>query len=97
MVYEAVELAIEYISPQLYLCLLPTVHVSKLNGEKLPKQDYQYQINQRISTMYNKEYNEKLKYWEGLFRKTALYVLNIRIWQLYFTLLQLVAEDLTEE
>ena len=71
LVYEAVELAIEYISPQLYLCLLPTVHVSKLNGEKLPKQDYQYQINQRISTMYNKEYNEKLKYWEGLFRKNG--------------------------
>ena len=60
LVYEAVELAIEYVSPQLYLCLLPTVHVSKLNGEKLAKQDYQYQINQRTSTIYNKEYNEKL-------------------------------------
>ena len=64
LVYEAVEFAIEYVSPQLYLCLLPTVHVSKLNGEKLSKQDYQYQINQRISTIYNQGYNEKLRYWE---------------------------------
>ena len=71
LVYEAVEFAIEYISPQLYLCLLPTIHVSKLNGEKLPKQEYQYQINQRVSTIYNQGYNEKLRYWEGLFRKNG--------------------------
>ena len=71
LVYEAIELAIEYVSPQLYLCLLPTIHVSKLNGEKLPKQEYQYQINQRVSTIYNQNYNEKLKYWEGLFRQNG--------------------------
>ena len=72
LVYEAIELAIEYVSPQLYLCLLPTIHVSKLNGEKLPKQEYQHQINQRISTIYNQGYNEKLRYWEGLFRKNGV-------------------------
>lgn len=71
LVYEAIEFAIEYVSPQLYLCLLPTIHVSKLNGEKLPKQEYQHQINQRVSTIYNQNYNEKLKYWEGLFRKNG--------------------------
>ena len=71
LVYEAIEFSIEYVSPQLYLCLLPTIHVSKLNGEKLPKQEYQYQINQRVSTIYNQGYNENLKYWEGLFRKNG--------------------------
>lgn len=72
LVYEAVELALEYVYPQLYLCLLPTIHVNKINGEKLSKEDYQYHINQRISTIYNKGYNEKLKYWENLFRKNGV-------------------------
>ena len=69
LVYEAVEFAIEYVCPHLFLCLLPTVHVNKLNEEKLSKQDYQYQINKRISTVYNKRCNEKLRYWERLLRK----------------------------
>lgn len=67
--YEAIEVSIEYITPKLYLCLLPTVHVSRKNGEKLPSKDYQFQINKHVSNVYNKEYNEKLRKWQALFYK----------------------------
>ena len=84
LVYEAVEIAIEYVSQQLYLCLLPTIHVSRSNGERLSKQDYQFQINHRVSSIYNKEYNEKLRAWEALFRKEGTIFFEYKDTQLKF-------------
>ena len=64
--YDAIEISLSYIVGNLYLHLLPTVHV--LNGDNSPLDDehYKLQINSMVSQLYNKQYNEKLRYWEKL-------------------------------
>lgn len=65
--YEAVEISIEYINGKLNFFILPTIHALKSNGGILSKENYQFLLNQKISQIYNKEYNEKLQQWERLF------------------------------
>lgn len=69
--FDAVEIAISFIDGNLYLNLLPTVHVSGVKGEKLDKETYQAQINRVVSSIYNQQYNEKLKIWESLCRTSG--------------------------
>lgn len=71
LIYESVEISLEYAEPHLYLCLVPTVHILSKKGNQLPKLDYQYQINKYTSKVFNKEYNEKLKIWQSKFYKSG--------------------------
>lgn len=66
--FDAVEIAVSLIDGNLYLNLLPTVHVSNGKGERLDKETYQIQVNHAVSSVYNRQYNEKLKFWENLCR-----------------------------
>ncbi len=63
-VFDAVEIAISFIDGNLYLNLLPTVHIRSSKGEQLDKVSYQVQVNRVVSTIYNQQYNEKLHFWE---------------------------------
>ena len=65
-VFDALEIAVSYIDGNLYLNLLPTVHVRSSKGERLDKEPYQVQVNRVVSTIYNRQYNEKLRFWESL-------------------------------
>ena len=65
-VFDALEIAVSYIDGNLYLNLLPTVHVRGSKGERLDKKSYQTQVNRVVSTIYNQQYNEKLRFWESL-------------------------------
>ena len=65
-VFDALEYAVSFIDGNLYLNLLPTVHVRTIKGEKLDKEAYQIQVNRVVSTIYNQQYNEKLRFWESL-------------------------------
>ena len=65
-VFDALEIAVSYIDGNLYLNLLPTVHVRGSRGERLNKESYQIQVNRVVSTIYNQQYNEKLRFWESL-------------------------------
>ena len=65
-VFDALEIAVSFIDGNLYLNLLPTVHVRSSRGERLDKESYQSQVNRIVSTIYNKQYNEKLRFWESL-------------------------------
>ena len=65
-VFDALEIAVSYIDGNLYLNLLPTVHVRGSKGERLDKESYQIQVNRVVSTIYNQQYNEKLRFWESL-------------------------------
>lgn len=69
--YKAVEIAISYISGNFYLNLIPTVHVTSNSGKSLEKLSYQYHVNKAISNIWNKQYNENLKYWEKLLRTSG--------------------------
>ena len=65
-VFDALEIAVSFIDGNLYLNLLPTVHVRGSKGERLEKESYQIQVNRVVSTIYNQQYNEKLRFWESL-------------------------------
>ena len=65
-VFDALAIAVSYIDGNLYLNLLPTVHVRGSKGERLDKESYQIQVNRVVSTIYNQQYNEKLHFWESL-------------------------------
>lgn len=68
-IFDAVEIVVEYIEPNMFLFLLPTVYITKANGQAFSKKDNQYYMNCIVSKIYNKEYNERLKKYELLFRK----------------------------
>ena len=65
-VFDAVEIAVSLIAGNLYLNLLPTVYVCGKNGEQLDRETKQIQVNRVVSGIYNKAYNEKLRFWETL-------------------------------
>lgn len=86
LIYESVEIALEYNAPQLYLFLIPTIHITNKNGEKLPRLDYQRQINKYTSKVYNKEYNKKLWNWQSAFYKNGFLTFNYRNTTLKFVI-----------
>lgn len=65
-VFDAVEIAVSFIDGTLYLNLLPTVHVRNAKGDRLDREIYQSQVNRIVSSIYNQQYNEKLRFWETL-------------------------------
>lgn len=71
VVYDAVEVAVECMDDVLYLFLLPTVHVVDISGRSLSQEVYKYQTNRKISSMYNRTYNDKLKKWQLYFKTNS--------------------------
>ena len=65
-IFDAVEIAVSFIDGTLYLNLLPTVHVRSSRGDRLDKESYQIQVNRVVSSIYNQQYNENLRFWETL-------------------------------
>ena len=73
-VFDALGFAVSFIDGNLYLNLLPTVHVRNNNGDRLDKESYQVQVNRVVSTIYNQQYNEKLRFWEAFLRTSDKFV-----------------------
>ena len=65
-VFDAIEVSIEFYKNELYLFLIPSVHVKSRGKNQLPIEDYNIQCNQVLSSLYNKQYNEKLYKWQKL-------------------------------
>lgn len=70
-VFDAVEIAVSFIAGTLYLNLLPTVHVRNDRGDHLDSITYQNQVNRVVSSIYNQQYNEKLRFWESFLRTSG--------------------------
>lgn len=68
-VFDALEIAVSFISGKLYLNLMPTVHVLGNNGGLLDNKTYMIQVNSVISSIYNLQYNDNLRRWENLCEK----------------------------
>ena len=83
-IYEAVEIALSYIDNRYYMNLLPTVHILKNSGQELDKNTYQVKINAIMSTIYNGQYNEKLKLWERKIRTSKKIVFGNDIFRIEF-------------
>lgn len=65
-IFDAVEFAVSLVANEIYLNLLPTIHILSSKGEKLDKASYQIHVNRIVSCIYNKNYNEKLSFWQNL-------------------------------
>lgn len=65
-VFDAVEFAVSLVADEIYLNLLPTIHILSGKGEKLDKASYKVHVNRIVSCIYNKNYNEKLSFWQNL-------------------------------
>ena len=65
-VYDALQIAVSYLSQSLFLNFLPTVYVRGRNGELLDKETNKIQMNRIVSGIYNREYNDNLRFWEEL-------------------------------
>lgn len=62
-IYDALKIALSYIDDNVVMNLLPTVHAMKCDGTELDRLEYQIIINNEISTVYNKQMNEKIDAW----------------------------------
>lgn len=62
-VYDAIKIAVSFVDDNVVMNLLPTVHVLKSNEEELDRFEYQNIVNSEMSTLYNKQVNEKIEIW----------------------------------
>lgn len=68
LVYDAVDVSLEFINNRYYLLVNPTVHITNLDGSELEKFRYQFMINIKLSTVYNNQYDAMLKAWQNKLR-----------------------------
>lgn len=62
-VYDAIKIALSFVKDNVVMNLLPTVHVLKSDGSQLDRFAYQNIVNNEMSTLYNKQMNEKIEIW----------------------------------
>lgn len=62
-VYDAIKIALSFVEDNIVMNLLPTVHVLKSDGSQLDRFAYQNMVNNEMSTLYNKQMNEKVEIW----------------------------------
>ncbi len=60
-IYDAIKIAISFVDGNVVMNLLPTVHVLKSNETELERFEYQNIVNSEMSTLYNKQMNEKIE------------------------------------
>ncbi|MHB8066072.1 MAG: hypothetical protein ACYDG2_26210, partial [Ruminiclostridium sp.] len=65
--YEAIEVSLSVYQGKIYLSLLPTVSIFASDGKELDRFEKQRLINQAMSSIYNAQYDEKLKSWNKRF------------------------------
>lgn len=65
LVYEAVNICLEFIDKKYYLLISPTWHIKNLDGSNLEKAQYQIKLNIK-SNIFNQAYNQKLYGWQKL-------------------------------
>lgn len=63
--FDGIEIFLSIYDSRYYLSIVPTVYVQRLDGKGIDRLEKQKIVNQIMSKLYNKKYNEKLKYWNG--------------------------------
>jgi len=65
MLYDGMEIFLSIYNGKYYLSIVPTVYLQRLDGKVIERFSKQKIVNQIMSKLYNKQYNEKLKYWNN--------------------------------
>ncbi len=68
-VNDGFEIALSVYNGNYYLSIVPTVFLQHINGTDVDKLTKQQIINKIMSGIYNKQYDEKLKYWNKKLKK----------------------------
>ena len=63
LAYDAIEVQLEFINSKYYLNILPTVYLTGKTEKPLSFEEKKVLINSYMSSLYNKQYNEKLAAW----------------------------------
>lgn len=67
-VFDGMEIYLSIYDGKYYLSIMPTVHIERIDGKAMDKLPKQKMVNKIISSLYNKQYNEKLRFWNGKLR-----------------------------
>ena len=67
-VHDAIEIFLSFINGKYFLSILPTVLILNNHGEPVSDNIKKLLINKKMSSVYNLEYDEKVKYWNGLLK-----------------------------
>jgi NAD-dependent SIR2 family protein deacetylase len=70
IVYDGIEVSLEFIKGKYHLSLLLTVYITDKNGNPVSMEAKKLLINYRMSSVWNKAYNEKIREWNRIL-KTA--------------------------
>lgn len=89
VVFDAIEMAIEYSAGEFYLFLLPSIHILKKNGKQVSSEEYKIQSNRILSRIYNKQYNEKLRFWQSVLSNKKTISFTNGFFELKFTFIPL--------
>jgi hypothetical protein len=66
--YNACEVSLSYLNKKHYFSIVPTIYLQQKDRKELKHKDKQKLINECMSKLYNKQYNEQLKNWNDLLR-----------------------------
>jgi hypothetical protein len=63
ILYEAIEIKVEFVNNELFFLICPTIHIQTISGTEPLKSTVQYISNTIISSRYNDKYGKKLDWW----------------------------------
>lgn len=62
-IYDALKISLSFVDNNIFLNILPTIHVLNDNGTELDRFEYQNIVNKEMSLQYNNKINEKMDAW----------------------------------
>ena len=68
IIFDSIEISLEYINGKYNLLIVPTIFISKKDGSVIPYEVKKTLVNSKLSAIYNQAYSEKIKYWNNIFK-----------------------------
>lgn len=69
MIYDAFEFKLEFVNKELFIFILPTLHIMNRDGSIPDKFKVQFLTNKILSNRYNDKYGKKINFWFNKLKK----------------------------
>jgi hypothetical protein len=66
IVYDGIDISLEFIDDKYYMIILLTVYITNKDGNAISNENKKLLVNKKMSIIYNETYNEKIKYWNRI-------------------------------
>jgi len=76
IIYDGVDISLEFINDRYYMIILLTVFITNKDGSVVINVNKKLLINKIMSNIYNKSYNDKIKYWNSILRKKGTKIIE---------------------